>query len=328
LAVASSLQEAEEEVDDDSSQQRLLLTKAQNPLFVPKHPDTVKRREELWEALANIGYLRWKNRDNGRSYRWKEGLSRMELIAQLDKMETPQDFYLEILASYDRHAFNPFREITIDSRNRIIVLTGANSNGKSTLMRSIAVALNTAMTGRKIQAEEAEMSLCDGIFHDFNVHNNVRKGVSRFRAQVRRVMAFLKDGTPHSLGLFDEMFHGTSSLYLLSLAWATLEEFSKRNLRAIVSTHESLLTFCTQSGGLEHLRGTYARQKKIVGGDTGGGIDGVTAMSLRNHFELRPGPVMDSDALRVAQEEGMPEGTLQRADSIKNMLMGEPDFTE
>jgi hypothetical protein len=70
------------------------------------------------------------------------------------------------------------------------------------------------------------------------------------------------------------------------------------------------------------------RPKKIVGGDTGGGIDGVTAMSLRNHFELRPGPVMDSDALRVAQEEGMPEGTLQRADSIKNMLMGEPDFTE
>ena len=169
------------------------------------------------------------------------------------------------------------------------------------------------------------MSYCDGIYHDFEVHDNLQEGVSTFRAQVRNVLTFLKDATPQSLGLFDEMYHGTSSLYLLALAWATVESFSRRNLRAIISTHEPLLTFSTRGDGLGLLRGIYTNQRKMIGGAVNGGIDGVGNISMRNHYELREGAVMDSDAFRVAREEKMPTKILNRAEHIKGVLMGEAE---
>jgi DNA mismatch repair ATPase MutS len=289
----------------------------------PKDP-VAEAREKLWAYCEEKGLLRRiKKGEHKDSLRWREGLRRNSVIAELERYGAPDNLCEEMLAAYDDYAFNPFHHVALDSRERIKILTGANSNGKSTLMRSIALALNTGMVGRKIQAKGSEMSFCDGIFHDFEVHDDVQEGVSTFRAQVRNVLTFLRDGTPYSLGLFDEMYHGTSSLYLLALAWATIESFSQRNLRAIISTHEPLLTFSTRGDGLSLLRGIYAKQKKMIGGAVNGGIEGVGNISLRNHYELRPGAVMDSDAFRVAREEKMPTKLLRRAAHIKEVLMDE-----
>lgn len=283
-------------------------------------------QKELWDRLERDGHVE-RITNTGRFHSeavvWKPGLSRNKLSLILERYQTSDEHTKGILKEYDTYGFNPFQQISLNSRERIQILTGANSNGKSTLMRSIGLALNAGMTGRKIQAVRSSMSFCDGVYHDFHLSDDVREGVSTFRAQVRNVLTFLHEATPDSLGLFDEMYHGTSSLYLLSLAWSTVEEMSRKNLRAIISTHEPLLTFATRGDGLDQLRGIYANQRNIVDGQSGGGIDGVSNISLRNHFELRKGAVMDSDALRIAEEEGMSEKIIARAHHIKTILMGE-----
>jgi predicted ATPase len=83
---------------------------------------------------------------------WKPGLSRNKLSLILERYQASDEHTKGVLKEYDTYGFNPFQQISLSSRERIQILTGANSNGKSTLMRSIGLALNAGMTGRKIQA--------------------------------------------------------------------------------------------------------------------------------------------------------------------------------
>ena len=126
------------------------------------------------------------------------------------------------------------------------------------------------------------------------------------------VVQFLEHGTINSLGIFDELFNGTSPPYQLALSWATIEEISRRKLRAAISTHNPALTWCTEPDGFEKIRGQFAFSRQ--GKRTGMYMPGVSNISLSGNFQLQRGAVTDSDAFTVAKEEGFP--LLERAKEI------------
>src|SRR5262249_48390225 len=142
--------------------------------------------------------------------------------------------------------------------------------------------------------------------------DDIRRGISTLRMQMQLVVNYLEHATPHSLGLFDELFNGTSPPYQLALAWATIEEISRRKLRVIISTHNPALTWCTEHDGYENIRGQYAFPRR--GERIGAHMEGVQNISLTGNFALGHGAVTDSEAFAIAEEEGFP--LLKRAQEI------------
>lgn len=256
--------------------------------------------------------------------KFKEGLTREELVGWLDTDNvTDEELRRYVLEQYDQTAFVPLSHIRLDTRNRIKILTGRNGRGKTALMKSVADQLALAMMGRRVVCSKAWTTMCDRVFHDFDVRDDISKGVSRFRAQIQNVVKFLQEATPNSLGLFDELYHGTNSAYLLALGWATLEAFSKRNLRAIVATHEPLLTLAASAEGYERLRGRYHRPS-LSDLSPDDGIEGLGDLSIGTGYSLSDKPVMDSDAFAIAEEERLPDEILARAREIFEHITAAP----
>ncbi len=229
-----------------------------------------------------------------------------------------------LLASYDKERFVPVPEFSLDANSPVFILTGANGNGKSTFMKSIAYAVHFAMQGRKVNATEAEVTMCDRIFSDFNLSDNLSSGVSTFRAQIQTVVDFLENGTPNSLGLFDELYHGTNSTYQLALTWATLEEFKKQKLRVIVSTHEQAVSLLGQKNGYDVLRGKYHIPYFLENSTDENSKKPENSrfknISIGEEFSLDYNPNMDSDAFAIAEEENLPDSILKRAKEVYDHL--------
>ncbi|MBU2213114.1 hypothetical protein KJ996_00560 [Patescibacteria group bacterium] len=218
---------------------------------------------------------------------------------------------------FNRSAFFPFSGIHLSTRNRIQIVTGANFNGKSTYMQAVGYLFHQAATLRKLIARNARLSLPDMVFDDFDINSDRQWDIaserSTFSSQVQKIIQFMGHATPKSIGLFDELYHGTSAPYLLSLGWATLEKFDQLGLYAIISTHEPLLTRFTERDGYESLRGKYYRppHNQSALRETS-----VSNVSMQGTYRLCDGPVTDSDAFRIARQEQMPEDVMRRSEEI------------
>lgn len=103
-------------------------------------------------------------------------------------------------------------DLQLDSRNRLLFLTGANMAGKSTLIKSIGVAVYLAHLGMGVPAEKMELSLFDGLLSNVTISDNVVRGESYFFNEVQRIkktLAYMTDGR-RWLVLIDELFKGTN----------------------------------------------------------------------------------------------------------------------
>jgi hypothetical protein len=274
--------------------------------------------------LTDDGLLS-SHRDTGGGTYWQQGVTSASIEAFVKKHKMEDAAAESLYKLYSETAFMPFADVQLNVRNRILIVTGANSRGKSTYMQAIGYLFYLAATGRKFIAEKAQLTMPDLVFDDFDINGNrqydIYKGVSTFRSQVKKIVTYLEKATKHSIGLFDELYHGTSSPYLLSLGWATLEAFEERGLRAVVSTHEPLLTRFTEDGGYEGLAGMYHRppQEKGNGRETA-----VSNVSMQGAYKLKHEPVTDSDAFWVARDEKMPETIMRRADEVLKHITASP----
>lgn len=103
-------------------------------------------------------------------------------------------------------------DLELSADNNLLFLTGANMAGKSTIMKSVAIALYLAHAGFPVAATEMEFSIKDGIYTSINVSDNVQMGYSHFYAEVLRVKnaAKLVASGKNMLVIFDELFKGTN----------------------------------------------------------------------------------------------------------------------
>jgi DNA mismatch repair ATPase MutS len=125
---------------------------------------------------------------------------------------------------------------------QLVIVSGSNMSGKSTLLRSVGTNAVLALAGSPVCAKRLEISsLC--IACSISVHDSLRDDKSRFQAEVERLKEVLDSARAKStLYLLDEMLGGTNSKDRLYGAQAVIKELMRTGAMGIVTTHDLALT--------------------------------------------------------------------------------------
>jgi DNA mismatch repair protein MutS len=199
-------------------------------------------------------------------------------------------------------------DLHLDERRRLILITGPNMSGKSTVLRQTAVILLLAQMGSFVPAASASLGPADRIFSRVGASDNLAQGQSTFMVEMMETARILRQAGKRSLIILDEIGRGTSTYDGLALAWAVVEELSARassSIRTLFATHYHELT------GLEgHIPGVHNMNVAIS--EYGGEL-----VFLRR---LVPGPSNRSYGIEVARLAGVPQNVVQRAKFILERL--------
>jgi len=197
-------------------------------------------------------------------------------------------------------------DVTLDDASRMLIVTGPNMGGKSTLMRQVALIVLLAHTGSFVPATSARIGPVDRIFTRIGASDDLAGGRSTFMVEMTEAANILRNATADSLVLLDEIGRGTGTYDGMSLAWAAAIELAV-NIRAftLFATHYFELTALP-----EHHQG----------------ITNIH-LDVREHGEqvvflhqVKTGPASRSYGLQVAALAGVPEQVLARARQVLEQL--------
>lgn len=192
--------------------------------------------------------------------------------------------------------------VTLDHTTRLMVITGPNMAGKSTVMRQIALIVLMAQIGSFVPAAKAEISVVDRIFTRVGAHDDLTHGQSTFMVEMNETAAILHNATEKSLIIMDEIGRGTSTFDGVALAWS-VAEYIVKNIKAktMFATHYHILT---KLGDYPHVKNYNIAVKESE--------DAI--IFLRKLVE---GGTDKSYGIHVAKLAGMPETVITRAKEIQ-----------
>jgi DNA mismatch repair protein MutS len=121
-----------------------------------------------------------------------------------------------------REAFIP-NDVRFDPAARVLLVTGPNMAGKSTILRQIGLIVILAQMGSFVPAESATIGVADRLFTRVGASDNLARGQSTFMVEMSETSAILHNATERSLVLLDEIGRGTSTYDGVAIAWAVTE---------------------------------------------------------------------------------------------------------
>ena len=134
--------------------------------------------------------------------------------------------------------FVPNNTILGTEDQQIILLTGPNMSGKSTLLRQVALITLMAQMGSFVPAASATVGVCDRIFTRVGASDNLVRGQSTFMVEMQEAANILNNATSKSLIILDEIGRGTSTYDGVSIAWSILEHIhDKIQAKTLFATH-------------------------------------------------------------------------------------------
>jgi DNA mismatch repair protein MutS len=185
---------------------------------------------------------------------------------------------------------------------QLLLVTGPNMAGKSTLIRQVALAVVMAQMGGFVPARRARIGLCDRIFTRVGAGDNLARGESTFLVEMRETAHILRHATPRSLIVLDEIGRGTSTYDGVSIAWAVAEHVHDEvRARALFATHYHEL--CALGETHPRVRNVSVAAREWKG----------EVVFLR---KLTPGGASRSFGVEVARLAGLPDGVIARAQQI------------
>lgn len=120
----------------------------------------------------------------------------------------------------------------------ILVVTGPNMGGKSTVLRQTCIAVIMAQLGCRVNAVSCILSPVDRIFTRIGSYDTILEGKSTLLTELEETAALLKHGTSQSLAVLDELGRGTSTFDGAAIAAAVLEDLAERvKCLALFATH-------------------------------------------------------------------------------------------
>jgi len=189
---------------------------------------------------------------------------------------------------------------------RLLLITGPNMAGKSTYMRQVALIAVLAHIGSFVPADSARIGQVDQIFTRVGASDDLFGGRSTFMVEMTEVASCLRQATPRSLILLDEVGRGTGTLDGLSIAWAVAEDIAGRiRARTLFATHYHELT-----GAVADLPGAANAHVAVR-------EDGDAVVFLHR---VVPGATDRSYGVAVAQLAGVPAAVIQRARALLQRL--------
>lgn len=197
-------------------------------------------------------------------------------------------------------------DIHLDEASRVILLTGPNMAGKSTILRQVGLIVAMAQMGSYVPAGRAKVGVVDRIFTRVGASDNLAQGQSTFMVEMSETSAILHGATARSLVLLDEIGRGTSTYDGVAIAWAVTEHLHDRTgCKTIFATHYHELTQLTEE--LEH-----ARNYNVAVKETG---DEIIFL-----HKLLPGSTDRSYGIHVAKLAGLPLSVVTKSREILQLL--------
>ena len=150
-----------------------------------------------------------------------------------------------VIELFNDEPFVPNSLYMNNSTDRLLVITGPNMGGKSTVLRQSAIIALLAQMGSFVPAERARLPLLDRIWTRVGASDDLTRGRSTFMVEMTETAAILHSVTPRSLVLLDEIGRGTATFDGLSIAWAVAEylhDSAEHAAKTLFATHYHELT--------------------------------------------------------------------------------------
>jgi DNA mismatch repair protein MutS len=195
-----------------------------------------------------------------------------------------------------------------NSTDRLLIVTGPNMGGKSTILRQVALIALLAQVGSFVPAERARLPLFDRIWTRVGASDDLSRGRSTFMVEMTETAAIMHNATPRSLVLLDEIGRGTSTFDGLSIAWAVAEylhDSAEHAAKTLFATHYHELTELA-----ERLPGAQNYQIRVA--EREGEVIFL--------YKLERGRASKSYGIEVARLAGLPPAVLARARDVLQRL--------
>jgi hypothetical protein len=258
----------------------------------------------LYSVHAALAAERWR-RHHGHAVRvWLQTIGEIEALISLSgySYEHPDDPFPEIVAGEAvfeaesiGHPLLPAascvrNDVAIAGQTRVLLISGSNMSGKSTLLRTVGINTVLAMAGAPVRARRLRLSPLQ-VGANIRINDSLHEGSSRFYAEITRLRQLneLATRTPSLLFLLDEVLQGTNSKDRFIGAQGVIGALLGRGAIGLVSTHDLALTEIEGHGRLRNLH----FQDELVDG------------RMKFDFKLHEGIVTKSNGLELMRSIGL-----------------------
>ncbi|XP_043480249.1 probable DNA mismatch repair protein Msh6 [Leptopilina heterotoma] len=200
----------------------------------------------------------------------------------------------------------------------LVILTGPNMGGKSTLMRQLGLIVIMAQIGCQVPASSCSITLIDRIFTRLGANDDIMAGQSTFLVELSETSAILQHATPYSLVLLDELGRGTSTYDGTAIAAAVVDALTKMKCRTLFSTHYHSLVEdykTNENVTLAHMACMVESEEEDVSQET------VTFL-----YKLSEGACPKSYGFNAARLAGVPSYITQKAHEVAKQLERETNL--
>jgi DNA mismatch repair protein MutS2 len=189
--------------------------------------------------------------------------------------------------------------LTLGGAERLLVISGPNTGGKTVALKTTGLAALAAQSGMPVAAQRALLPLFDRVLVDIGDEQSIAADLSTFSAHLLNLKTMLDAVTPQSLVLVDEMGTGTAPEEGAALAVALLDEFRAKNCMVLATTHHDRL--------------------KAYASTTPGVVNAAVEfddVNLRPTYRLMVGVPGGSSGIAIAQRLGLATTIIERARSL------------
>jgi hypothetical protein len=260
----------------------------------------------LYSVHTALAAERWR-RDHGRAVAaWLDAIGEFEALISLSgySHEHPDDPFPELVdgdASFVGvalgHPLLPQKtcvrnDVTIGEPTRVLLISGSNMSGKSTLLRTVGINTVLAMAGAPVRASHLRLSPLQ-VGANIRINDSLHKGSSRFYAEITRLRHLNESASrkPSLLFLLDEVLQGTNSRDRLIGAQGVIRALVDRGAIGLVTTHDLALT-AIDVGGAERLRNLHFQDQLVAG-------------RMQFDFKLHDGVVTKSNGIELMRSIGL-----------------------
>ena len=260
----------------------------------------------LWGTHLAWAIEAWRHVHGAEVRGWLRTVGEFETLSSLSayRFEHPEDVWAEIVdgsGMFDGvsvgHPLLPAarmvrNDVAIHGEIRLLVVSGSNMSGKSTLLRTIGINAVMALAGAPVRAAGLRMTPL-AVGATLRIQDSLQEGRSRFYAEITRIreLADLARGTTPLLFLLDELFHGTNSHDRLIGSTGVLRSLLARGAIGLITTHDLALTAIADSLAP---RAANVHFEDRFEGD-----------AIEFDFRMKPGPVTRSNALALMRSVGL-----------------------
>ena len=190
--------------------------------------------------------------------------------------------------------------VTLSPQKHILLISGPNAGGKSVCLKTVGLLQYMFQWGMLIPTSEtSEMMVFDRIMADIGDGQSIDNDLSTYSSFLESMKDMLKEADSHTLVLIDEFGSGTEPAAGGAIAEAILNEFDKRGVYGVITTH-------------------YTNLKLYASGADTGVINGAMQFDAKNSaplFKLEMGLPGNSFAFELARKMGLPEEIIKDAEN-------------